>query len=231
MKNKITNIMNTFSPLFHKMNDKKRLVKYLNLIDDILNSNYSDAQKFNGILHVQKQLANMIQVKINDLIIQEEYKEFPEPKYSVGDSLTSFWTTDYFYPKSVETYSLNVYPLISIPWHKKRFLDCWIKIGLMIDKPFIENNNHYATLYFPINVIEFHNGLHSGTIAIAEGNSKIQIQKVIDISNIYDHNYFDGKHFINKYSKRKLCTPDFPEIGILFEIGRKLLNSNFLINP
>lgn len=150
--------------------------------------------------------------------------------------------------KIYENLNLNVSnaksPMITEIWNPDRILDNIKSIGKgMMYKRFLnideadeyllnssmkkenyfefDEINHFAHYIYPLGITHVINGNHSIFSGMIKGEGHIKVDKVIDISYLYDDYYFDGTYITNSKTNEK--EKIYFELGALFEIGRVLL--------
>lgn len=73
-----------------------------------------------------------------------------------------------------------------------------------------------------------YNGNHSTNAGIVNSDGTIQVEEYLDISYLYDEYKFDGEYLSNINNSHERI-PLLFELGVLFEIGRLLLERKELI--
>ena len=122
---------------------------------------------------------------------------------------------------------LETDPIIPVPWHKDRTLSAFTTIGSDLKNKWdYDPNNHYVTVYQPFGLAIVNGGNHSITAGILNAEGSIPINETRSFEKIYDYVYFDGLNFIRKHDKKIISQPTFFESGLLFEIGRIMLEHN-----
>lgn len=82
--------------------------------------------------------------------------------------------------------------------------------------------NHRVQLLLPFGVGLVHGGNHSLVAGIVDGEGEV-IADALDLSVAYEHVVFDGIAFRRKHDGMVLNIPEEEEPGVLFEIGRHML--------
>lgn len=124
-------------------------------------------------------------------------------------------------------------PIITEIWNSARIADCISNIGKGIYNKEQEDNsfeseelNHYGTYIYPMGIISVDMGNHSINAGMIKSEGNFYIDKVIDISSIYENSFFNGMSIENqKYNFEDYV---FFELGVLFEIGRLLMSDKSL---
>jgi hypothetical protein len=78
--------------------------------------------------------------------------------------------------------------------------------------------------WWPLNIFWVLNGNHSIVQGILSAEGEVIPEAGYDYSKYYEKFGFDGVYWIELKSGKKVGKPRYPELGIIFEIGRFLLN-------
>jgi len=81
--------------------------------------------------------------------------------------------------------------------------------------------NHMAQYFYPLGITYVYNGNHSIFSGMNKGEGNIKVNTLFDVSYLYKYFYFDGTYLNNRKTQEKHKI--YFEIGVLFEIGRLLL--------
>jgi len=126
-----------------------------------------------------------------------------------------------------ERYRLNLGrdPILAVPWHEDRFINALAHIGYArkFGKWIEEPSNHIVNLLQPFGVALVGGGNHSLTAGIANSEGTVVTGEVIDLSPLYEYVRYDGVHMLRIHDGAKLWEPIEEEFGILFEIGRLMV--------
>lgn len=126
-----------------------------------------------------------------------------------------------------KTISLEIDPIIPVPWKKNDAISALASIGSAVNNKWIYHpTNHYINVYQPFGLAIVYGGNHSITAGILNAEGSIPINKTYSFEKIYDYVYFDGLNFIRKHDKKIISQPTFFESGLLFELGRIMLEHN-----
>lgn len=129
-------------------------------------------------------------------------------------------------------FDISKHPTISLPWKIDRLIGTLGSIGDFVENPFsFDHNNHFGSiLIFPINLLIIGNGFHSSTSGIYDTNAIYYPEYTLDISDWYNEIIFDGTFFRHKKCNSILESPENKSIGIIYEIGRILVNHNLSLS-
>lgn len=116
-------------------------------------------------------------------------------------------------------------PLLAVPWHRNRLSSTLCNIGTSRDSgPWsYDPLNHYVQLLLPFGLGLVHGGNHSITAGIVNAEGTLLTESVTDLSPLYEFVKYDGIAFIRRADGYQLSTPHHEEPGILFEIGRLMV--------
>ena len=126
------------------------------------------------------------------------------------------------------TFRLDLSRDVVVPaaWHRHRLISALAHIGASKRSgPWRPDQNHAVELVLPFGLGRVHGGNHSITAAIADGEGWVPAS-ACDVSPAYEHVRYDGKRFIRTHDGQVLSAPHEEEPGILFEIGRLMLEMN-----
>lgn len=214
---------------------------YINFVNSILdNSSLSEHQKKSVIIKILKVLClniqnNRVEQLLPNLITKETLSSFPLfPLYFKCPNC--YFRTDYNTENIEELkcfINLNAVPVIASLWNPDRMLNAFATIGKFANNPFkYDPSNHFSNLFiYPIGLCQITNGLHSATTGIYDTSASVQLHSSIDISSSYKEITFDGIDFIHQKCQKSIYTPKHNDIGIIYEIGRLLIDKNIAILP
>lgn len=126
------------------------------------------------------------------------------------------------------TFSLDLSRDVVVPaaWHRDSLIRALAHIGASKRSgPWRPDQNHAVELVLPFGLGRVHGGNHSITAAIADGEGWVPAS-ARDLSPAYEHVRYDGSSFVRTHDGHVLSTPLEEEPGILFEIGRLMLEMN-----
>ena len=218
--------------LFNKqINNKKRLENLLRFSQDIVNNNYSHTAA--AIFHIIKILTDRINSTqcIDRLCENLDDNIFPE-------DISDDFITDTKYEVIIDkplTIFLNRNPVLVNLKDRDKIIDNLITVGTKENKwkqnTSTGTDKHCFNLFLPIGVTDICEGNHSAFSGIVKGvgeltfNPKDSEQKVFDISYLYDKIYYDGYHYRDIKSNKRIGSVPY-EYGCIFEIGRIISKSN-----
>jgi len=136
----------------------------------------------------------------------------------------TFW--DLMEPKA-DCYCLKLGrdPVLAVAWDEDRFVTALASIGHARKAgKWREDSNHSVTLLYPFGLGLVNSGNHSITAGIANCEGTVTTTEVIDLSNLYEYIRYDGSYMLRIHDGSKLYRPDEEEFGIIFEIGRLMLD-------
>lgn len=225
-----------------KPNSEQRLNHYLNKALEVLtNNSLSTEEKLEAVRKLIKVLSLNIQNFITEQVIfsDKPIDLFDTLFLSTLNDLNSCICTincdGQYKPLSDHekdlAFSLNSTPVITPMWNNKRMINTFSKISQNLNKPFeYDESNHFACYMIePFGLVLCLNGTHSTTAGIYDNNGFSVISEVYDVSNWYSYVYFDGSHFRCIKHKRKTVKPEHKDLGIIFEIGRLLIEHKLKI--
>lgn len=229
----LQNFMGILHPIQHQRNKQllqKRLeeAKYLIQIS-------SKSSRFHPIYDLVRTYTLQIQ---KDYIFNLALHNKNEERYFIEDSLgvlnQSLYTFDTVEVSPLKKHSIAIdlskNPALSPLWHPKRLKNTLNLIGRDHNNSFqFDSTNHESTLILPIGVTVVTNGLHSCSTGIFKAEGIIYPESVTDITNIYNVIRFDGNHYRRLENNRIVYTPTIKELGILFEIGRFIMDNNIAV--
>ena len=188
----------------------------------------------NALNKLLRILALNIQDNIICHVLNNEYNYFFEPVLTrqslycrkCHQSLNC--STSMTRPKSPIPFDLSMNPVLSSCWNIDRLICALGNISPYIGRPFsFDKANPFSSILIkPVNLLITGNGFHSTTSGIYDTKAVYFPEYVLDISNWYDVIHFDGIAFYHSECNTLLYSPEQKEIGIIYEIGRLLIDSN-----
>lgn len=125
--------------------------------------------------------------------------------------------------------SINLKASSIIPWvwNKSRLIDCMRFIGTSKTPWKVDPCNHNVRFLFPMCYTIVYGGNHSLTTGILkQSDAEFETDYYYDLSELYKTIRYEGKYFYSQQGKFKL-KPNEKITGVLFEIGRFILDSGF----
>ena len=223
-------------------NRKKYITKFNNYISfsrKIISYQYGNLRisdcltRMNAINKVIRILALSIQEDIIAHVLNNELNYHFDSMLTASElycykcKTTPNHSSDISRPESPIPFNLSMNPVISSCWNNSRLLCAFGNIGYYIGRPFkFDRLNHFSSiLIMPINLLIIQNGFHSTTSGVYDTNAIYYPEYTLDISNWYKDIYFNGIAFFHSSCNSKLYSPEQKEIGIIYEIGRLLVEN------
>jgi hypothetical protein len=114
--------------------------------------------------------------------------------------------------------------VIPAAWHRDRLIDALAYIGSSKSAgPWRPDPNHSVALVLPFGLGRVHGGNHSIAAGIADGEGWVPAI-AHDLSVSYEHIRYDGLGFVRLHDGHVLSTPREEEPGLLFELGRLMID-------
>jgi len=115
-------------------------------------------------------------------------------------------------------------PILSVPWKRPDLTNAIAYIGhARCLGPWRADSNHRVELLLPFGIALVHGGNHSLTAGIANGEGTVVTESVTDLSPLYGYVRYDGDSMVRIHDGSRLSEPVEEEPGILFEIGRLMM--------
>jgi len=116
-------------------------------------------------------------------------------------------------------------PVLAVPWNEDRLKNALAHIGYArtLGKWTEDTGNHAVSLWLPFGIAFVSGGNHSLAAGIVNAEGTVVTREVVDCSPLYEHVRYDGVGMIRIHDGVKLCEPIEEEFGILFEIGRLMV--------
>lgn len=115
-------------------------------------------------------------------------------------------------------------PVVAVPWVHSRLVSALANIGFSrVMGAWRADINHKVELLLPFGLALVHGGNHSLTAGIVNAEGTLVTAEVTDLSALYAHLRYDGLNMIRTHDGRVHWEPLDEELGILFEIGRLML--------
>ena len=110
------------------------------------------------------------------------------------------------------------------PWKRGRLCNGMVSIGKgRANGVWKEDEtNHFIELWLPMGIGWVKNGNHSIAVGIIQGEGKIEVNEVYDISSVYDYVYCDGIKYYRKEDGCIISSVKNMDFAAIFEIGRLL---------
>lgn len=234
-----------FRDIAHRKSYLTKFDNYISFSQKILSYHFGnlripdDLARMNAINKLLRILSLNIQDNIICHVLNNEYNYVFEPILT-KDSLycckchqSLNFLAGISRPGSPIAFDLSMNPVISPCWNIDRLICALGNISPYIGCPFsFDKMNHFSSILIkPVNLLIIGNGFHSTTSGIYDTNAIYFPECIWDISNWYDIIYFDGIAFYHSKCNALLYSPEQKEIGIIYEIGRLLLDNNLnLVN-
>lgn len=115
-------------------------------------------------------------------------------------------------------------PILAVPWSESSLTKVIANIGYSRRMgEWRADFNHKVELLLPFGLALVHGGNHSLAAGITNAEGTVVAETVIDLAPLYDHVRYDGVSMIRTHDGFNLWTPVDEELGILFEIGRLMV--------
>jgi hypothetical protein len=115
-------------------------------------------------------------------------------------------------------------PILAIPWSESSLTNAMANNGHgRCMGQWRADFNHKVNLVLPFGLGLVHGGNHSLAAGVVNAEGTVVTSDVIDLSPLYEHVRYDGASMIRTHDGRRLWEPVEEEFGILFEIGRLML--------
>lgn len=114
--------------------------------------------------------------------------------------------------------------VLSVPWNHKRMADALALYGNCRKAgPWRANGNHRVALMLPFGLGVVYNGYHSLAAGISNAEGAVVSAYTQDFTPVYQHVRYDGETFVRLHDGATLGSPVDEEPGMLFEIGRLMI--------
>lgn len=212
---------------------------YLSFAEYIINQNFT-----NDLIMNKKYSLNGINKLIRLLALDTEHHIFSHLlKYKYHQEMPPFFTMipqhcprcntelPHICPVPLsQTLSVDIAmnPVLSFPWDFNKLANSMSTIGHTINAPFSyrESNHFDNTIISPVNLLIIGNGFHSSFSGIYDSRAVLPINYTLDISPLYSDIYFDGLYYRHTKCNHILESPPNKSTGIIYEIGRLLIENN-----
>ncbi|MGP3790525.1 DUF6710 family protein [Pseudomonas sp. B392_1p] len=115
-------------------------------------------------------------------------------------------------------------PIVAVPWTRARLVNALANIGFSrVMGAWRADINHRVELLLPFGLALVHGGNHSLAAGIVNAEGSVVTESVTDLSPLYAHLRYDGLSMIRTHDSSALWEPFDEELGVLFEIGRLML--------
>ena len=119
---------------------------------------------------------------------------------------------------------LGIDPVLATPWHRDRLANALATIGFgKRQGPWREDGNHLVSLLLPMGIGIVFGGNHSMAAGIANVEGFVTSTDVQDLTPLYSYVRYDGLDFLRNHDGVQLSQPEDEEPGMLFEIGRLMV--------
>ncbi|AXL70970.1 DUF6710 family protein [Pseudomonas aeruginosa] len=117
-------------------------------------------------------------------------------------------------------------PILAVPWSESSLTNAIANIGHSRRMgEWRADFNHKVELLLPFGLTLVHGGNHSLAAGITNAEGTVVAETVIDLAPLYAHVRYDGVSMIRTHDGFNLWTPVDEEFGILFEIGRLMVEN------
>jgi hypothetical protein len=115
-------------------------------------------------------------------------------------------------------------PILAVPWSDSSLTNAIANIGHSRRMgEWRADFNHKVELLLPFGLTLVHGGNHSLAAGITNAEGTVVAETVIDLAPLYAHVRYDGVSMIRIHDGYRLWEPIDEELGILFEIGRLMV--------
>ncbi|MFZ4823949.1 hypothetical protein CQW32_04820 [Pseudomonas putida] len=115
-------------------------------------------------------------------------------------------------------------PILAVPWSESSLTNAIANIGHSRRMgEWRADFNHKVELLLPFGLTLVHGGNHSLAAGITNAEGTVVAETVIDLAPLYAHVRYDGVSMIRTHDGYRLWEPIDEELGILFEIGRLMV--------
>ncbi|MGU1062169.1 DUF6710 family protein [Pseudomonas aeruginosa] len=115
-------------------------------------------------------------------------------------------------------------PILAMPWSEPRLTNAIANIGhSRCMGEWRADFNHKVELLLPFGLALVHGGNHSLAAGITNAEGTVVAETVTDLAPLYAHVRYDGVSMARTHDGHRLWEPLDEELGILFEIGRLML--------
>ncbi|HBO3409687.1 DUF6710 family protein [Pseudomonas aeruginosa] len=115
-------------------------------------------------------------------------------------------------------------PILAVPWSESSLTNAIANIGHSRRMgEWRADFNHKVELLLPFGLTLVHGGNHSLAAGITNAEGTVVAETVIDLAPMYAHVRYDGVSMIRRHDGYRLWEPIDEELGILFEIGRLMV--------
>ncbi|MGO4038136.1 DUF6710 family protein [Staphylococcus pseudintermedius] len=205
------------------------IFSYIKLFTDLIQSKLATSVMMNGVgnVHIKNgKWFNTVSAYMNPIDNIFLQGKFSESNLYTGVNLKIYNDRD---------------PIVTHVWNSDRLANAIRNIGKgMIDKRYMnidikkehafkyDELNHKGEYIYPLGITNIYNGNHSISAGLNKSEGNVIIDEIVDISDLYDRYKFDGKYLINRETGKK--DQIYFEFGVIFEIGRLLLEHKHIFN-
>ncbi|MFT7776601.1 MAG: hypothetical protein QM732_25735 [Roseateles sp.] len=174
-----------------------------------------------------RRLAKALQYPVHEVSISAEFDEMFfssfRPIAPDGRSLYDLTRRQDDEPKVRHRLQLGRDALLPWPWHRDRLVNTLSTIGRSKGaSAWRSDHNHQVQLVLPFGLAFVLGGNHSIAAGVVDGEGEV-VADARDISAAYHHVFYDGCEFRRKHDGTGLSAPTEEEPGVLFELGRRML--------
>lgn len=210
---------------------------------------YFDQLRFNHILEVARELADINSSALPDLVRalgrplqwhhltsllgRELHSAIDEvevsnlffdpfiPLTASGETLDDLKTE--VVPNSEFSLALDL--LLPTPWERSRLLGCLESIGGARDPWRQDEFNHRVEAWEPLHLGFVHGGNHSIATGIIKGEGTLRAEVTYDISQVFEYVSCDGVHYRRREDQTVVSDVKNVEFAAIFEIGRLIVGA------
>lgn len=114
--------------------------------------------------------------------------------------------------------------VLTQPWDREKLTRNVADVGSQgLKGQFLANYNHKVHFLLPFGLAWVVGGNHSIAAGLCDGFGSVVTSETFDISAAYPYVTYDGTSFVRKHDGAILNRPEREEAGLLFEIGRRML--------
>lgn len=205
---------------------KERLEKILAYVNDyIIHPDFTlNRIRPEIIFYIVKIYADKINFHLNEDTITFE-RFFGEKYFPLGDFFEDYAKLSAIELEMPIKISLSRDPVLTEIWKAESHAKALNEVATPTN-PWVQQDDHWFSLYLPMGVTVVYNGNHSANCGIIKGEGELIFDpanaarnQMYDMSHLYEDYYYDGTLFRRK-SDRSFKMPGSFESGCIFELGR-----------